>query len=75
MNASACEFMELLLKQVQKHTAQANKIAHIIMVPLINTFYHVIDNKNNAMIVNLINLLEIIFKECNFQGNEGEIYI
>ena len=72
VNASACEFMELLLKQVQKYSNVANKIAHHIAGPLVNTFYHVISNNNNAMQVNIINLLEIIFQECNFQGQKTD---
>ena len=66
VNASACEFMELILKQVQKYGVKSNKIAHTIIGPLINTFYHVIEKKNYAMQVNIINLLDLILNECNF---------
>jgi hypothetical protein len=66
VNASACEFMELILKQVEKYSTISNKIAHIIIKPLIETFYHVIKNKNYAMQVNIINLLDLILNECNF---------
>ena len=44
------------------------KIAHVIIKPLIETFYHVIENKNYAMQVNIINLLDLILNECNFLG-------
>lgn len=49
VNASACEFMELLLKQVQKSKVKSYKIAHMIIGPLISTFKHVIEKKNYAM--------------------------
>ena len=68
VNASACEFMELILKQVEKYSSFSNKISHIIIEPLIDTFYNVILKKNYAMQVNIINLLDLIFKEGNFQG-------
>ena len=38
VNASACEFMELILKQVEKYPNISNKIAHVIIKPLIITF-------------------------------------
>ena len=38
VNASACEFMELILKQVEKYPKNSNKIAHMIIMPLIDTF-------------------------------------
>ena len=66
VNASACEFMELILKQVQKYAVKSYKIAHKIIGPLINTFYHVIEKKNYAMQVNIINLMDLILNECNF---------
>jgi hypothetical protein len=31
VNASACEFMELILKQVEKYSSISNKISHIIV--------------------------------------------
>lgn len=68
VNASACEFMELLLKQFVKYSSDSMKIAHVIIKPLIETFYHVIENKNYAMQVNIINLLDLIMNECNFLG-------
>ena len=66
VNASACEFMELILKQVEKNSEFSNKIAHLIIKPLIKTFYHVIIKKNYAMQVNVINLMELILNDCNF---------
>jgi hypothetical protein len=58
--------MELILKQVAKYSTISNKIAHYIISILIETFYHVIKNKNYAMQVNIINLLDLILNECNF---------
>ena len=70
MNASACEFMELILKQAEKYFSFSNKITHIIIKPLIDTFYHIIEKKNYAMQVNIINLLYSILNDCNFQGDK-----
>jgi hypothetical protein len=72
VNASACEFMELLLKQVEKYGQISNKMAHKIINPLIDTFHMAVVNKNYAMQVNIINLLNLILNECNFLGNQGE---
>lgn len=66
VNASACEFMELIIKQVEKHGKVSTKVAHIVIKPLIDTFYHLIQKKNYAMQVNIINLLHIVLNECNF---------
>ena len=44
VNASACEFMELILKQVQRDPFVSYRIAHMIIKPLINTFNTVIEN-------------------------------
>jgi hypothetical protein len=73
VNASACEFMELILKQVQKYPSHSNKIAHVIIKPLIKTFNHCIKKKNFAMQVNIINLLDLILNECNFQGSNEKL--
>jgi len=62
--------MELLLKQYVKYPSISTKIAHAIIKPLIDTFYHVIERKNYAMQVNIINLLDLILNECNFQGSQ-----
>jgi hypothetical protein len=58
--------MELILKQVEKYGSISNKIAHLIIGPLINTFHHVILKRNYAMQVNIINLIDLILNECNF---------
>jgi hypothetical protein len=72
VNASACEFLELILKQVEKYSTHSHRIAHIIIEPLINTFHHVIEKKNYAMQVNIINLIDLILNEGNFQGSKGD---
>ena len=72
VNASACEFMELILKQVEKHGNISNRIAHMIVKPLIDTFHHLIEKNNYAMQVNILNLLHLIFNDCNFQGNKND---
>jgi hypothetical protein len=49
VNASACEFMELILKSLESHPKTSNEIAHIIVDPILRTFKQVIDNQNHAM--------------------------
>ena len=66
--------MELILKQVVKYSSFSNKISHIIIEPLIDTFHHVIYKKNYAMQVNIINLLDLIFNEGNFQGSKMDTF-
>jgi hypothetical protein len=38
----------------------------------LKTFNQVIDNQNNAMQVHLLNLLKVIFFECNFEAKTKE---
>jgi hypothetical protein len=70
VNASACEFMELILKSLEQHRETSNEIAHIIIDPILSTFKQVIDNQNHAMQVHLLNLLKVIFFQCNFDAPE-----
>ena len=49
VNASACEFMELILKSLEGHETTSNKIAHLIVEPILRTFKQAIDNQNHAM--------------------------
>ena len=44
VNASACEFLELILKSLEQHKEHSNEIAHMIVDPLLRTLRHVIDN-------------------------------
>jgi hypothetical protein len=50
----------------------SNEIAHIIIDPILKTFRQVIENGNNAMQVHLLNLLKVIFYQCNFVSNESK---
>ena len=61
--------MELILKQVEKHSLKSNEIAQTIIEELIVHFGHVIKEKNLAMQVNIINLMDIIMNNCNLQGD------
>jgi hypothetical protein len=61
VNASACEFMELILKNLDYNKEISNEVAHIIINPILQTFEQVILNKNIAMQVHLLNLLKVIF--------------
>lgn len=58
--------MELILKSLEQHKETSNEIAHFIIDPILRTFRQVIDNKNHAMQVHLLNLLKVIFFQCQF---------
>lgn len=58
--------MELILKSVQPYKDLANEIAHVIIMPVVKTLRQSIDNGNVAQQVHLLNLLKVIFFECNF---------
>ena len=62
--------MELILKSLESHSDISNKIAHIIVYPILRTFKQVIDNQNHAMQVHLLNLLKVIFFECKFNDSK-----
>lgn len=68
VNASACEFLDLLLKRLNQFHGIANQIAHLIMEPLVHTFSRLIQSQNHAMQVNIINLLELILNHCSIKG-------
>jgi hypothetical protein len=44
VNASACEFMELILKYLEIHKIEFEKIANQIIEPILRTFKQVIEN-------------------------------
>ena len=69
INASACEFMELLLKQIStdKFKKESNEIAHQIISQLIDSFKDVISRNDQAMQVNIINLVGLILKITTFE--------
>ncbi len=58
--------MELILKSLEGHPIESNKIAHIIIDPILRAFKQNIDNQNYAMQVHILNLLKVIFFNCNF---------
>lgn len=66
VNASACEFMELVLKSLEQHKKESADISHLIIRPILKTFRQNIENKNNAMQVNMLNLLKVLLFQSNF---------
>lgn len=66
MNASAAEFMELILKSVEPYKELAQEVSHIIVMPVIRTLRQSINAANEAQQVHLLNLLKVILFECNF---------
>lgn len=63
--------MELILKSLETHKEMANEIAHVIIDPILKTFRQVIDNQNYAMQVQIMNLLKVIFFQCNFDSQDS----
>ena len=72
VNASACEFMELILKQIEKYHDPnvAYEISHKIIEPLITTFHQCTNKRDQAMQVNILSLLDLILNHGNFQGTK-----
>ena len=48
VNASACEFMELILRSVNQYKDLVQEITHLIIRPVVRTLRCAIDNSNNA---------------------------
>ncbi len=61
VNASACEFMELILKSFRPENSMSQYIAAVIIHPILRTLRNTIDNQDHAMQVHLLNLLKVIF--------------
>jgi hypothetical protein len=68
VNASACEFMELILRSINQYKELVQEITHLIIKPVVKTLRCAIDNSNNAQQVHLLNLLRVILFECNFHN-------
>lgn len=72
VNASACEFLQLILRHVEKYQDLSNKLAHRILDKLIDTFYDVIQKRNLAMQDNILNLLDFILNKSNIKGTKTD---
>ena len=48
VNASACEFMELILRSINQYKELVQEITHLIIKPVVKTLRCAIDNSNNA---------------------------
>jgi hypothetical protein len=72
VNASACEFMEQVMKSIFSKTTLSIEITHLIIRPLVNALRQAINNKNNAQQVHLLNLLQVIIIEGNFFSPQFE---
>jgi hypothetical protein len=66
VNASACEFMELLLKSVQEYRALSTELSHLLIEPLVETLKQAIINNNSALQVHLVHLLKVLFEGNTF---------
>ena len=63
VNASACEFMELIIRSINPYKDLATEIIHLIIRPVIQTLRTALDNENSAQQVILLNLLNVILFE------------
>lgn len=66
VNASACEFMELIMKSIHTYKDLSIEITHLIINPLVKALRQAINSRNNAQQVHLLNLLQVIIIEGNF---------
>ena len=49
VNASACEFMELMLRSVNQYKELSQEVSHLIINPVIKTLRNAIDNSNKLL--------------------------
>lgn len=63
VNASATEFMELVIRSISQYSGLCSEIMHMIIQPLVATLRTSIDNENAAQQVILLNLLKVILFE------------
>ena len=68
VNATACEYLELQLKS-SKEKPISIYTAHSIVDPILKALMQSIGKRDNAMQVQLLNLLKVILFECKFSGN------
>lgn len=74
VNASACEFLELLIVQIE-NKEQSALTTRDIMEPLLIVMKNAIQNRDYVMQVQLINLLKVILFQssyCRFEGTKAE---
>jgi hypothetical protein len=69
VNASACEFMELVMKSIHNKVSLSTEITHLIIGFLVKALRQAIDSKNNAQQVHLINLIQAIVIDGNFYAS------
>ncbi|CAK55597.1 unnamed protein product (macronuclear) [Paramecium tetraurelia] len=66
VNASACEYIELLIVNVENPIVSL-KFAEYIMQPLQIVLYHAIENEDLVMQVQILNLFKVIFFNSSFR--------
>jgi len=69
VNASASEFMELLITHIENKELSAH-ITHFIMEPTLTVLHHAINNLDYVLQVQLLNLLKVILYQssyCNYE--------
>lgn len=69
VNASACEFLQLILKLVEKKPLVFDHLAFRIIWKLIESFHEIMLKKEGSLAMqdNIINLLEFILTKYNQQ--------
>ena len=71
INATACEFMELILKSLQKKQPHLlTELTHLIIYPLSKALEQAIKNRNNSLQVHLLNLLRVLLEGSFFYSKE-----
>ena len=73
VNASACEFLELLITHLE-NKENSSRITHQIMEPLLLVLYHSIQNRDYVMQVQLINLLKVILFQSSYTRYDESRY-
>jgi len=73
VNASASEFMELLITHIENKELSA-QITHFIMEPTLIVLHHAINNNDYVLQVQLLNLMKVVLYQSSFCNYEPTRY-
>ena len=66
VNANACEFLEVVLRELSIVSEVSLEINHLLINTLVKTFRNSIDNDNTQLQLNLLLIFKAIIQKSNF---------
>lgn len=70
VNANACEFLEVLLRELNAVQDVSLEVNHLIIKILVKTFKTSISNENTQLQMNLLNIFKAILFKSHFYSAE-----